>query len=157
MRDKAKITVWSHDGIIVKTIYRIPKLDGEKRMAVRYQGADVCADGWNIILSVAGLPLSRAEREACLRGDDEVKESKVAETVEKLRNIPMDAKRIKNFMFAHYSEHLDDSNCLNTTALAEDTATNYGDNREDEDIPEEYFELAFEVEQQLLRDGHVNA
>ena len=64
---------------------------------------------------------------------------------------------IKKFMFANWEDHLDDANCLNKTDLAEDAATHFGDNTEDDEIAEEYFEIAAEVDERLQKDGLVNS
>lgn len=64
-------------------------------------------------------------------------------------------KTIKGFMFGHFNEHLDDANCLNMTSLAEDAAAALGD--DDDETPEVYFELAFEVQSTLRRQGRINS
>lgn len=65
-------------------------------------------------------------------------------------------RNIKYFMLDNFHEHLDDSGCLNMTSLAEDAATEFGDNDANEDIPERYFETAFAVQEQLRREGLIN-
>jgi hypothetical protein len=66
-------------------------------------------------------------------------------------------KQIKKFMLAHWEDHLDDSGCLNMTSLAEDAAIELNDSRAEEDIPEEYFEIALAVQEALRKAGHVNS
>jgi hypothetical protein len=66
-------------------------------------------------------------------------------------------EQIKNEMYFLYQDYLDDSNCLNTTFLAETVADHFGENPEDgSDIDERYFDIAQEVSSELYDAGLVN-
>lgn len=64
--------------------------------------------------------------------------------------------KITNFMLANWKDHLDDANCLNMTALAEDALEQFGEHYGDELEQEEYFELAFQVSEKLRNQGLIN-
>jgi hypothetical protein len=58
-----------------------------------------------------------------------------------------------------YQDFLDNSNCFNTTKLAEDAWNDYCDDNEEEDvenIPEEVFDLAVEIGNALTKEHGIN-
>jgi len=64
---------------------------------------------------------------------------------------------IKIAMIKVYTDYLDDSNCLNTTRLAENIADQYGDNPADgSPIDEIYYDCAVEVSRDLFKQGLIN-
>lgn len=62
---------------------------------------------------------------------------------------------IEDYMWNNYREHLDGSNCLVMTLLAED-AYNALDPEAGLDIPDIYFDVAIELQDDLIRRGLIN-
>jgi hypothetical protein len=65
------------------------------------------------------------------------------------------SKRNQNWMLRNFNDFVDNCHELNLTALAESCATHFNDNPDDGNIPEEYFEDAYEVYLKLSKNGVV--
>lgn len=62
--------------------------------------------------------------------------------------------KIKKFMLANFRNHLDDSNCLVMTSLAEEAAREF---ENEGNFLDESFEIAFDVQEILRRKNLINA
>lgn len=70
-----------------------------------------------------------------------------------------DRAKVKRYMRANYQDHIDETcNVLNATALAEDAAVEFNLYEGARyDIPEWVFEMATELEIELIKRGVVNS
>ena len=68
----------------------------------------------------------------------------------------MNKSAIKIYMWQNYENHIDYScNVLNATGLAEDACGHFDDYLDHDDymVPEEYYELAYEIDSELIKQG----
>lgn len=62
---------------------------------------------------------------------------------------------VETYMWNNYKEHLDDSQCLIIATLIEDTY-NALDPDAELDIPDIYLDVAFELQDELIKRGLIN-